>query len=212
MLLFIWSYLTGSSAARQSGAWDTFNQAVSSHPINLPQLRETASENPGTPMQQMADVTWADGQVMMAADAYISNRKAANQSLESAAAAYRTVLGSSTNARLSSRAQLGLARVYEMQDDVDKARKEYEQVTGTYAKYAKAQAERLAKPDAKDTYEWLAKAEAPRPVSPQGPGTPGQTPELFPKDISLPGTPGAVPGATPGSGDAGTPPKRLTRC
>ena len=84
-LLFIYSYLTGSSAARQSGAWDSFNQAVGSQPINLEKLRETASENAGTPMQQMADVTWADGQVMMACDAYISNRKSANQALESAA-------------------------------------------------------------------------------------------------------------------------------
>jgi hypothetical protein len=194
-LLFIWSYFSGASAARRSGAWDAFNQAVSSAPMNLDQLRETAGEYQGTAVQQLADVTWADGQVARASDQYIYNRKAANEALTNAATAYRGVLQSSDNARLLSRARLGLARVYEMQNEVDKARSEYEQVTGTYAKYAKLQAERLAKPDAKETYAWLATAEAPKPVSPFGPGTPGKGPELFPSDIALPSASNTTPGA-----------------
>jgi hypothetical protein len=94
---------------------------------------------------------------------------------------------------------LGVARVYEMQGEIDKARQEYEQVTGTFAKYAKVQAERLADPDSKDTYEWLAHAEPPRTAIPSGPGTPGKGPELFPSDIPLPGASGL--NASPGVGE-----------
>jgi hypothetical protein len=166
--------------------------------MDLDQLRRSAEEFQGTQMQQLADVTWADGQVFIASNNYIYNRKAADEALNRAATAYLRVLQSTDNDRLTSRARLGLARVYEMQNDVDKARNEYEQVTGAYAKYAKGQAERLAKPEARETYEWLAKAEPPRSVAPSGPGTPGQGPELFPSDIPLPGT----SATTPGTGDA----------
>ena len=140
-------------------------------------------------MQQMADVTWADGQVMQASQNYIYNRSAANEALERAASAYQGVIQTSDDERLVDRARLGLARVYEMQNDLDKAREEYEQVAGAYAEYAKAQAERLAKPEAKETYAWLATAEPPRPRAPMGPGTPGQRPEFSPGDLSLPAGP-----------------------
>ena len=185
-LIFIWSYVSGSSGARHNEAWDAYNQAVGSLPPNLDQLRRMAEENPGTPMQQMADVTWADGQVYMASRNYIANRTAANESLNKAASAYQGVIQSSDDERLTGRAGLGLARVYEMQNELEKARAQYEQVTGSFAKYAKAQAERLAKPEAKETYAWLATAKAPISRPPMGPGIPGQRPEFAPGEISLP--------------------------
>src|SRR5438067_1932886 len=59
-VVLIWSYISGTSAARRSEAWDTFNQAVGSMPApNLDEIHRTAQEYPGTKMQQMADVTWA---------------------------------------------------------------------------------------------------------------------------------------------------------
>ncbi len=185
-ILFVWSYVSGSSATRHNEAWDAYNQAVGSMPPNLDQLRRTAEENPGTPMQQMADVTWADGQVYMASRNYIANRTAANESLNRAASAYQGVIQSSEDERLTGRARLGLARVYEMQNELEKARAQYEQVTGSFAKYAKAQTQRLAKPEAKETYAWLATAKAPISRPPMGPGTPGQPPEFAPGEISLP--------------------------
>ncbi len=185
-LLFIWSYLSGSSAARKNEAWDSYNLALGSRPMNLEALHRTAQEYQGTKMQQLADVTWADGQVMMASNAYISNRSAAKDALNKAASAYQGVIQSSDDSRLTGRAHLGLARVYEMQSELEKAREQYGQVTGAYSKYAKQQADRLAKPEAKETYDWLATAQPPRPVAPMGPGTPGQGPAFSPNDISLP--------------------------
>jgi hypothetical protein len=79
-----------------------------------------------------------------------------------------------------------MARVYEMQNEPEKARQEYLKVAGGYADFAKRQAERLAKPETKETFEWLAKAEPPRMQPPLGPGTPGRGPEFSPGDLSLP--------------------------
>jgi tetratricopeptide (TPR) repeat protein len=196
-VIFIWSYISNSSAASKSEAWDSYNFAVGSQPMNVEQLRQAAEEFPGTAMQQMADLTWADSQVFMASNQYISNRNAANSALQNANSAYQRVLQTADNDRIKSRAQLGLARVYEMQGELDKAKTQYEQVVGPYAKYAKEQAERLATAESKDTYAWLKTAQAPRPVAPTGPGTPGQRPEFSPGDLTLPNT-GATSTTEPG--------------
>lgn len=190
-LMFLWSYISGSSTASKSEAWDTFNYAVGAQPMNMELLHQAAEAFPGTQMQEMADVTWADGQAMVAANSYIYNRPLAKKSLEQAATAYQKVIASSDDTRLTGRAHLGLARVYEMQNDLEKARAEYGKVTGPYAVFAKEQAERLAKPEAKETYEWLATAEPPRPKSPMGPGTPGQQLEFTPGEMNLPAGPEA---------------------
>src|SRR6185503_11354998 len=60
VVMFLWSYWAGSSAARQSEAWDMYNLAVGETIPNVDELRQSAQEHPGTKMQQMPDVTWAD--------------------------------------------------------------------------------------------------------------------------------------------------------
>jgi predicted negative regulator of RcsB-dependent stress response len=199
--LLIWTYVSGTSAARRSGAWDTFNQTVSATFPNVDEIHSTAQQYQGTKMQQMADVTWADAQVMLASRQYIGNRRAANEAMERALSAYQGVIQSSKDERLTNRARLGLARIYEMQNHLDKARAQYREVTGAYAEYAKQQAERLDKPESQETYAWLATAQPPRPQAPMGPGVPGQRPDFSPGDIGLPGVPGAPPTSTgPGTG------------
>jgi len=203
LLMLAWSYLTGASAARRSGAWDAYNQAVGAMPTDLAALRATAQEHPNTKMQQMADVTWADGQVWTASHNYLYNRKAATKALEDATSAYLGVIESSDDKRLVNRARLGLARVYEMQSELEKAREQYLQVEGGYAAYAKQQAERLAKPESKEAYAWLATAQPPQPQTPMGPGTPGQRPVFAPGDVPLPSATPTDPAAAPGTSAAG---------
>src|SRR5436190_24308700 len=65
VLILICSYISGTSAARRSEAWDSFNVAVAATPTDLELIHRTAEEYPGTKMQQMADVTCADAQVYM---------------------------------------------------------------------------------------------------------------------------------------------------
>jgi hypothetical protein len=138
-------------------------------------------------MQQLADITWADGQVWMAARDYIHNRDATTEALRLAASAYQGILQTTDNERLINRAHLGLARIYEMQNDLEKAREEYLKVTGGYALFAREQADRLELPETKDTYAWLSTAQAPRPSAPSGPGTPGQPPDFSTDEFPLPG-------------------------
>ncbi len=200
VLIFIWSYVSGTSAERRSEAWDSYNNAILSSqfgsPSNLEEIRRAAQDYPGTRMQQIADVTWADGQVYDASRGYFIRRQAAMDTLDRAASAYQGVIQSSKDEQLINRSRLGLARIYEMQDHLDKARDEYHQVTGAYAEYARQQTERLAKPEVQETYTWLATAQLPQPKAPVGPGTPGKSPEFSPGDIALP------KGAESGTGKA----------
>jgi hypothetical protein len=191
----IWSYSTGTSASRKTAAWDAYIRSVARVPPDLDQLRRSAEEYSGTAMQQLADLTWADGQVLIAANNYIYNRQAANEALARAAGGYQNILRTTNDERLVNRARLGLARVYEIQNELEKAREEYLKVSGGFAEYAKQQVERLEKPATKEDYAWLASAQAPRPRAPLGPGTPGQRPEFSPGDLDLPGSP--PEGATP---------------
>lgn len=202
-LMFVWSFVSRSSTARQGAAWDAYHRAITSRPPDLNQLHQSAAEYPGSKMQQLSDITWADGQVYMAARDYLYNRSAAMDALRRATSAYQGILQTTDDQRLVNRARLGLARVYEMQNELDKARDEYLKVQGGYAEFAKLQAERLAKPETKEAYAWLATANPPRPTAPTGPGTPGQRPDFSAGDFPLPG---ATPDAsTPNTGSpAGT--------
>jgi predicted negative regulator of RcsB-dependent stress response len=199
VLMFLWSYFARSSTARQSEAWDAYNQAIIEAVPDVEQLRQTAQEHPGTKMQQMADVTWADSQVWIAARDYIYNRPAATEAITKALSAYLSVIQSSDDERLVNRARLGVARAYEIQGKLDEAAKTYGEVKGAFEEYAKRQAERLAKPETKDTYAWLATARPKLPQAPTGPGTPGVQPEFSASDLALPGAspPAASPDAAP---------------
>jgi tetratricopeptide (TPR) repeat protein len=205
-VIVIGSYLLGSSSTRNSETWDTFNRVVTSSslgsPTSLDELHRTAQEYPGTPMQQIADLIWADAQVYGASRHYLGERAKALESLNTAASAYEAILQSSKDEQLTSRARLGLARIYEMQNKLDKAREEYGKVTGPSAFYAKAQIERLEKPEVQETYAWLATAQMPASKAPAGPGTPGQRPEFSPGELNLPAAgPATGPAAAPKAED-----------
>ena len=185
--MFAWSYMSGASSAWQAEAWDAYNEAVVSPMPNLELLRHSAEEHQGTKMQQLADITWADGQVWLAARDYLYNKAGVTAALTNATTAYQSILSSTDDERLKNRARLGMARVYEMQNELEKARAEYEKVTGGYADFAKERAKQLGEKKVQDVYAWLATATPPRRPSPVGPGTPGKTPGFSVNDMPLPG-------------------------
>jgi hypothetical protein len=196
----LWSYLAGSSSARRSEAWNEFNQAVVSPQPDVERLRAVAEEHPNTKMQQLADVTWADSQVWLAAHNYLYDRTGAMEALEKASSRYQSVIGTSEDMRVLNRARLGMARIHEIRGELDKAREEYLKITGGIAKYAEEQARRLATPESKETYAWLAKAEPTRPRAMPGIGGPANVPDFSAADLALPsdapagGTPNGPPG------------------
>jgi hypothetical protein len=201
VVMFAWSYLTGSSTARQSEAWDAYNLAVEQPMMpDIELLRQSAEEYPGTKMQELADITWADGQVWMAARDFIYQRPAAMEALNRAASVYQGILQSTEEERMRNRARLGLARIYEMQDQLGKAREQYAAVSGGFADLAKARAESLALPKTVEACTWLATAQPPRRAAPTGPGTPGRGPAFSAGDVPLPGE--TSPGAE-GAADGG---------
>jgi predicted negative regulator of RcsB-dependent stress response len=203
LAILAWTYFAGSSSVRHSEAWNSFNEAVLERQPDVERLRVLAEEHPGTTMQQLSDVTWADSQVWLAARNYLYDRTGSMEALEKATSRYQSVLGTSKDERLLNRAQLGMARIYEIRGELDKAREEYLKVKGGNETYAKAQAERLATPESKETYAWLAKAQPVRPRSASTPGVPGKEPDFSAADLALPGeTPGGAPAGTPADGES----------
>ena len=96
---------------------------------------------------------------------------------------------------------LGMARVYEMQNELEKARDEYREGEGRLRRVMpSSRPSGSAKPEAKETYAWLATADAAATPAPMGPGTPGQRPEFSAGDLPLPGETPAT--AAPASGAA----------
>jgi hypothetical protein len=126
------------------------------------------------------------------------------EAITKALSAYQAVIQSSNDERLVNRARLGVARAYEIQGKLEDAAKEYGEVKGAFQEYAKRQAERLATPESKETYAWLATARPKLPQSPTGPGTPGMQPEFSAGELALPGetTGPAAPGGTPATGQS----------
>lgn len=194
-----WSLYSGSTSSRQTEAWNEYNEAVLGEVPDLEKLHESAQEFPGSTMKELADITWADGQVWLASRQYIYQRSEANEALDRAQSAYEGVLRTTSDENLLNRARLGLARVYELRGEVDKARAEYEKVQGGFATIAQLRAERLKNDDAKATYEWLASAQPPRPRAPLGGGTPGQIPDFSVGDFSLPSATGQAPAGGDGA-------------
>ncbi len=104
LALLAWTYFAGSSSARHSDAWNSFNEAVIERQPDVERLRVLAEEHPGTTMQQLSDVTWADSQVWLAARNYLYDRTGAMEALEKATSRYQSVLGTSKDERLLNRA------------------------------------------------------------------------------------------------------------
>ena len=194
------SYFSGESAARQREAWDAFNQAIEGPAPDLGLLHKSAEENAGTTMQEWADATWADGQLWLASMQYLQNRSVAADSLGRAMSAYQSLLKDTSEPELISRAHFGLARAYELRNELDKAREEYMAVDGGFSLVAKQRAVDLEKKRTKDAYDWLATAQTPRQPAPGGPGTPGQRPQFSEDQLDMPqsaapGEPGEAPSA-----------------
>jgi predicted negative regulator of RcsB-dependent stress response len=186
ILLFAYSFFGSESTSRQSAAWNSYNEAVEGLLPNLDRLHESADEYPDSPMQQFADITWADGQLSIASRYYLQNRAAAMEALNRASGAYQSLLTETDDEQIKSRAHFGLGRVYELQNDLDKAREEYLAVKGGFARLAEQRVKQLAEKDTKETHAWLATAESPRRAAPAGPGMPGQRPGFAPREIGLP--------------------------
>lgn len=188
---FGWSSWSDSSDAVEESAWQSYSIAVNSGVPNLPVLKQVAEDHTGTTVVPWADITWADGRLMMASQALLRDRAQASPALDEAEAKYQALVASgSTPVRVRDRAHFGLARVAELRGDVEAAIAAYEQVGGAFEPIAENRVEELADERVKADVEWLASADAApaAPFNPSATAAPDATPDpiALPSDIAAP--------------------------
>ncbi|RIK82609.1 MAG: hypothetical protein DCC67_06975 [Planctomycetota bacterium] len=148
----------------------------------------------GTDVQEWALLGWADRQLLLAARTYLIDREAAKEKLTNVVEVYQQFAESGSTPELRNRARLGLARVNEMQGDIDEAMKNYQQVAGALGDIAKLRIDTLKSPQAEATINWLATVDLPKVTPPTGAGAPGDRPGF---EAATPVTdPLAAPGET----------------
>ena len=179
------SMMNSRSAATEESAWAAYAEAKNSSDPELENLRKlTESEEfAGTRMQEWAHLTWADRQVLVAARIYLRDRGAAEDRLRGARGIYETFAADARDEQIRDRSHFGLGRVFEMLNQVDEAQREYALVRGDLQPIASQRAELLQADGAKETCNWLASAELPKPDITGGKGASGERPGF---DVSLP--------------------------
>jgi hypothetical protein len=175
-----YSFWTAHTAAQEREAWDEYQLAVLQGDDELRQVERVArgEDFAGSRMQEWAYITWADRQLWLAAREYLVNREAAKERLNDIAAIYEQFADMAVNADVKNRARLGLARVSEMQNDLDEARRQYALVQGPLKPVADARLKELESEEAEKVTQWLATVELPKRAPPAGGGLPGGRPEF----------------------------------
>jgi hypothetical protein len=163
---------------RDRAAWDDYQLAVFSGDVEQKALQRLAAseDHAGTDMQEWALMGWADRQLLRASQLYLSNRDESNDRLVEIMGVYEQYATGGSHPEVRNRARLGLARAYEMKNDLKAAKAQYQQVEGALADVAAERLKELESKPAEETAKWLATVELPEPKTPTGPGTPGSRP------------------------------------
>jgi hypothetical protein len=159
-LLVVVSISSSVSASKSKAAWEAYALAVNSTDPELMQLQQVAEEYPDTTMQEWAYATWADRQLMIASSRYLIDREAARERLRKVQGKYEFIVNSG-DPQIRDRAHFGLARVYEMLDQLDQAKNEYALVQGDLAKLATERTNQLESDTVQQSCKWLATTELP---------------------------------------------------
>ncbi len=165
-------------ATGERAAWDAYELAVLEGDGEQRGLQRLASneEHQGAQMQEWALLGWADRQLLQASRMYLTNREESNKRLTNIVGIYEQYAESGSSPEIRNRAQLGLARTYEMKGNVDEARKQYSLVEGGLAGVATQRMKELESKTVADSVKWLATVPLPKPAAPGGPGIPGKRP------------------------------------
>lgn len=168
-------------------AWEAYAMATDSSDPEMKGLQRVAGDEKyaGTKMSEWAYVGWADRQVLNAMRYYFLDREKTEEILRSAEGIYQGFSKDASDPEVLNRARFGLARVYELQNKVDKAKEQYLTVRGNFQPQAAARAEHLASEDVKQTYDWLASADLPKRDLTGGSGATGVRPDF---DATVPTT------------------------
>ncbi|MCC6512299.1 MAG: hypothetical protein IT423_24590 [Pirellulaceae bacterium] len=202
------------AAKASSAAWGDYYFNIGSGDAEV--FQQVSQDHPGTAAANWSKQAWADNQLRQGLDTLYTNRKTAEESINSAIDAYQEVLKNSYEPDLKNRAAIGLAQAYESIGKLDEATRYYKQVASGsqdgFGTMANSRLAWLSSGDGKAFYDWFATVK-PTPAAPpamQGDlSTPPTSPDLvFPnKEPSamapLPNAP-ATTETTPAPGTAET--------
>lgn len=176
-------YVVGSlwnnyQRSRDQEAWYAYQRAIFQGDPEGKELQRLANseDHQGTLMQEWAFMSWADRQLLQASFQYLNDRNGAKERLSRIASIYGQIADNASTPELKNRARLGLARISEMEGDLDEAKSQYALVDGALAAVAQERVKQLESGSADETIAWLATVELPKRTPPTGPGTPGQRP------------------------------------
>jgi hypothetical protein len=154
-------YWSRKSEAQSERTWDSYFNAR-----NEPDsLRNVAEAYPKSPAGLWSRLTLGDLQLAKGVDALFEDRTGGQEALKEAAEAYEFVIHNAPRGSLLvERATFGLGEVFESQNELDKARSQYEDVVtnwpdGAFSAQAKQRLADLDKPATKQFYDWFAKQE-----------------------------------------------------
>jgi hypothetical protein len=174
-----WNTTNASATAER---WTDFAVALEQGNPDLVDLKSAADNNPGTPVADWADATWADGKLFQASQLFFSNRSEADKAIAEATAVYERLVKSKQR-DIAERASYQLGRALELQGKLDDAIKQYGRVTGAFALVAKDRILQLESDTVKESYDWITSAK----VSGSGSGVgAGVLDNLDPDNIPLP--------------------------
>ncbi len=189
--LVVGSMWSSVSESEQEAAWDAYALAINTSDMEMLDLQRVATDDAhaGTVMQEWAFATWADRQLALASQAYLIDRTVTEERLRRVVSVYEQLAESAGDEQLRNRAHYGLAQVYELQNRLDDARRQYDLVQGDLEALARVRADHMLAPGVKEAYDWLATAELPLRALQDAPGTPGSRPAFeaeLPDASSLP--------------------------
>jgi hypothetical protein len=196
-----------SKEAEERGWTEHFIAAASEDATDLEQV---AREHPGTTVATWSHIKLGDRHLNEGIDLRFRNRAKAEEELRVAEESYQAALADA-EVLAQQRATLGLARVYETQQEFDKARKHYQALKdgwpeGVLAELAARRLADLERQRTKEFYDWFAKQDPKPPLDGEGlpPGSPLpfdlDTGSTAHPDITPPLTPGAIDPTTEGDG------------
>src|SRR5690606_23613662 len=152
-------YLSVRSQEDTVDAWNLYLQGVASQQDGVKQLESVVNQYPDTAAAPWAHVQLADRALAQGIEQLFQNRADANENLRKAEQHYQSVKQMASDPLLLERATLGLARVYESQVQLDKARQQYQEMLsrwpeGAYAKIAQQRLDDLEQTSTKEFYDW----------------------------------------------------------
>jgi hypothetical protein len=173
--LMLYSFWMGQQRTQNAEAWEAYFAATQSIVPNMEKLAQVAEQFPKDDVGLWARIMLADHQLAEGSEELFTDRAKANANLAKAVENYTFVIDSTRADALRERADIGLARAYEGQGQLEKARQRYQILVqdasnSPFAFIARERLEELEMPRTKEFYDWFVKQD-PKPSGAGAPAT-----------------------------------------